>query len=59
MEKQGKEDRIGVAAGPAKGDFIAPPDVLEVDEQSDALPQQEDFWGLQCASAACRSRRNR
>ena len=30
--------------GPLKGDFIAPPDVPDVDEQEDALPQQEEFW---------------
>jgi len=38
-EANGKE-RIG----PAKGDFIAPPDVPEVDERADALPAQEEFW---------------
>ena len=31
-------------AGPAKGDFIAPPDVAECDERPDALPAQEEFW---------------
>ena len=30
--------------GPAKGDFVAPPDVPEVDERADALPAQEEFW---------------
>ncbi len=30
--------------GPAKGDFIAPPDVPDVDEPEDALPEQEEFW---------------
>lgn len=31
-------------AGPAKGDFIAPPPVNEADEAKDALPAQEEFW---------------
>jgi DNA modification methylase len=30
--------------GPAKGDFITPPNVPEVDERADALPAQEEFW---------------
>jgi site-specific DNA-methyltransferase (adenine-specific) len=29
---------------PDKGDFIPPPDVTDVDESADALPQQEEFW---------------
>ena len=32
------------AVGPAKGDFITPPEVVEQDEQEDALPAQEEFW---------------
>lgn len=32
------------AAGPAKGEFVAPPDVPDVDERADALPDQEEFW---------------
>ena len=35
------EDR---PTGPAKGDFIAPPEVDERDEGADALPEQEEFW---------------
>jgi hypothetical protein len=31
-------------AGPQKGEFIAPPEVVEVDERADALPQEEEFW---------------
>lgn len=31
-------------AGPAKGDFIPPPEVVEREERPDALPEQEDFW---------------
>ena len=30
--------------GPAKGDFIAPPDVAERDEGVETLPEQKDFW---------------
>jgi DNA modification methylase len=30
--------------GPHKGEFVSPPEVIETDERSDALPQQEDFW---------------
>ncbi len=32
------------AAGPAKGEFVAPPDVPDIDERADALPDQEEFW---------------
>lgn len=32
------------AMGPAKGDFIAPPQFEERDERADALPAQEEFW---------------
>jgi DNA modification methylase len=30
--------------GPSKGDFIAPPEANDIDERTDALPQQEEFW---------------
>lgn len=30
--------------GPLKGEFIAPPEVVDADEREDALPQQEEFW---------------
>jgi hypothetical protein len=30
--------------GPAKGNFIAPPAVIDRDEPGDALPTQEEFW---------------
>lgn len=30
--------------GPHKGDFIAPPELSDTDERSDALPEQDDFW---------------
>ncbi len=32
------------AAGPAKGEFVAPPDVPDTDEPADALPREEEFW---------------
>jgi hypothetical protein len=32
------------AAGAQKGNFIAPPELAEGDERSDAMPQQEEFW---------------
>jgi DNA modification methylase len=32
------------AAGPAKGEFVAPPDLPDVDEPEDALPREEEFW---------------
>lgn len=38
-ETNGKE-----RVGPAKGDFVTPPDMPDVDEQADALPAQEEFW---------------
>ena len=31
-------------AGPAKGDFVAPPEVDHRDESPEALPSQEEFW---------------
>lgn len=30
--------------GPAKGDFIAPPELVDADEARDALPPEEEFW---------------
>jgi hypothetical protein len=30
--------------GPAKGEFVPPPDVSGKDEISEALPEQEEFW---------------
>jgi len=32
------------AAGPTKGEFVPPPEVPDVDEAEDALPEQEEFW---------------
>ncbi|MFH1235923.1 MAG: site-specific DNA-methyltransferase [Parcubacteria group bacterium] len=44
MPKRNKLDQSEVSTGPAKGDFIAPPEIEDVDERTDALPQQEEFW---------------
>jgi DNA modification methylase len=44
MAKQDKEERAEALKGPAKGDFIAPPELTDTDERTDALPQQEEFW---------------
>ncbi|HEX9224557.1 MAG TPA: site-specific DNA-methyltransferase [Candidatus Acidoferrales bacterium] len=44
MDKQDSQEVTEAAKGPAKGDFIAPPEVQSQDEQVDALPQQEEFW---------------
>jgi len=30
--------------GPVKGDFVAPPEIVDTDERADALPQEEEFW---------------
>jgi DNA modification methylase len=43
MARKKNEDDASTA-GPIKGDFIAPPEVEERDERSDALPAQEEFW---------------
>jgi DNA modification methylase len=39
-----KEPNDKERAGPAKGDFVTPPDIPEADERVDALPTQEEFW---------------
>ena len=44
MPKQSKDEYDPLTTGPAKGDFIAPAEVLEQDERADALPAQEEFW---------------
>ena len=41
MADNHSEDRL---IGPAKGDFIAPPEIEDRDERADALPDQEAFW---------------
>jgi len=30
--------------GPFKGESVPPPEIVESDERTYALPQQEDFW---------------
>ncbi len=40
-EKTEEEKEI---KGPLKGEFVPPPEVVEADERTDALPEQEDFW---------------
>lgn len=30
--------------GPTPGDFIPPPELIDTDERSDALPKEEEFW---------------
>lgn len=44
MAKRDNEEPSKPTTGPVKGDFIAPPEVEERDEQADALPAQEEFW---------------
>jgi len=44
MPKQAKTVKNKTSIGPVRGDFIAPPEIEDVDERSDALPQQEEFW---------------
>ena len=39
-----KRDNEEQPTGPIKGDFIAPPEATDADEQVDALPAQEEFW---------------
>ena len=41
MTDNHSDDRL---IGPAKGDFIAPPEIEDRDERADALPDQEAFW---------------
>jgi len=44
MAKRGNEENTNPTTSPVKGDFIAPPEVVERDEREDALPAQEEFW---------------
>lgn len=44
MPKKDKEEQTEKTSGSLKGDFIAPPEVEERDEQAVALPAQEEFW---------------
>jgi len=40
-EKNDNEQEI---KGPLKGEFVPPPEVVDMDERTDALPDQEEFW---------------
>ena len=44
MAKKDNGEKDRPRTGPVKGDFVAPPEVEERDEQADALPAQEEFW---------------
>jgi len=44
MAKRNNQEDDKPTTGPVKGDFIAPPEVVERDEREDALPAQEEFW---------------
>ena len=39
-----EKERGQQTTGPAKGDFIASPEVADSDERAEALPQEEEFW---------------
>ena len=43
MAKENNDVEVTLT-GPEKGEFIAPPEVADVDERADALPEQEEFW---------------
>lgn len=44
MAKKDSEEKDKTTTGPVKGDFVVPPEIVDVDEQADALPAQEEFW---------------
>ena len=44
MADQKKEEGAESPARGANGDFIAPPNVPDVDERADALPASDEFW---------------
>lgn len=44
MAEKDSEEKDKTTIGPAKGDFVAPPEIVDVDEQAEALPAQEEFW---------------
>jgi DNA modification methylase len=44
MAEKDSEEKDKTTTGPVKGDFVAPPEIVDVDEQADALPAQEEFW---------------
>lgn len=42
MTEKNKDKETSI--GPIKGEFVPPPEVVDLDEREDALPPQEDFW---------------
>ena len=44
MVKKNSDKKDKPTIGPVRGDFVAPPEIVEVDERADALPAQEEFW---------------
>jgi DNA modification methylase len=44
MAKKDSEEKDKPTTGPVRGDFVAPPEIVDVDERADALPAQEEFW---------------
>ncbi|MFH1909318.1 MAG: site-specific DNA-methyltransferase [Chloroflexota bacterium] len=44
MAKKDSEEKDKPTTGPMRGDFVAPPEIVDVDERADALPAQEEFW---------------
>lgn len=44
MAEKDSEEKDKTTTGPVKGDFVVPPEIVDVDEQADALPAQEEFW---------------
>lgn len=43
-DADGKRVGLPLQTGPAKGEFVMPPETADADERADALPQEEDFW---------------
>jgi site-specific DNA-methyltransferase (adenine-specific)/adenine-specific DNA-methyltransferase len=44
MAEKDSEEKDEPTTGPVRGDFVAPPEIVDVDERADALPAQEEFW---------------
>lgn len=44
MAEKDSEEKDKTTTGPVKGDFVVPPEIMDVDERADALPAQEEFW---------------
>ena len=44
MAEKDSVEKDKTTTGPVKGDFVVPPEIVDVDEQADALPAQEEFW---------------